>query len=89
MPESFKISDKVLSQKVNGEIVLLDLGGEQYYSLNFVGARVWQLLAEGKNYGEILFTLEQHYEVEQTELESDVAVLLDGLEAAGLIVRHS
>ena len=37
-------SEQVLSQDVGGEAVLLDLASEQYFGLNAVGTRIWQLL---------------------------------------------
>ncbi len=39
---NFSIPENVLSQEVNGEIVLLNIENESYYSLNAVGSRMWQ-----------------------------------------------
>ena len=42
-----EISEDVLFQEVGGETVLLDLASEQYFGLDAVGTRIWQLLGEG------------------------------------------
>jgi len=83
--DHFSISDEVLSQEVNGETVLLDLDGESYFGLNEVGTRIWQLLNEGLNVGLVLDTLDEEYDVERKQLESDVEELLESLLGPGLI----
>ena len=66
-------------------MVLLDLEGESYFGLNEVGARIWQLLQERLDPDALMFALEQEYEVERGELESDVGHLLDQLLEARLV----
>ena len=79
------ISPDVLFQEVSGEMVLLDLSSESYFGLDEIGARIWQLLHEGTNMGEVLDTLLQEYEVERQVLEADLGKLLGKLADAGLI----
>lgn len=83
--DRFNISDEVLSQEVNGETVLLDLDGESYFGLNEVGTRIWQLLKDELNIGNVLDTLDGEYDVSREQLERDVAKLLGSLEESGLI----
>ena len=84
--DSFKISEEVLSQEVNGETVLLDLEGESYFGLNEVGTRIWQLLNASNTVGQTLDVLVDEYDVERELLEADVEALLDKLLEAGLVV---
>ena len=79
------ISSEALFQEVGGEMVLLDLASESYFGLDEVGARVWGLLSDDKNVGQILDTLLQEYEVDRETLEADVEELLGSLLEAGLI----
>ena len=81
----FKASRDVLFQEVGGETVLLDLASEQYFGLDEVGTRIWQLLNEGLGPGEMVDTLLDEYEVERERLEADVRELLGSLLEAGLI----
>jgi hypothetical protein len=85
---SIHISKDVLSQEVAGETVLLDLSSESYFGLDEVGTRVWAMLKEGAETSAIVETLLGDYEVGRTQLEADLAELLDQLEAAGLITRE-
>ena len=79
------ISKDVLAQQLAGETVLLDLASENYFGLDAVGTRVWQLLNEGQGKTDMIKTLLLEYEVEQEVLEKDVSALLNRLDEAGLI----
>jgi len=81
----FTPSKDVLFQEVGGETVLLDLASEQYFGLDEVGTRVWQLLNEGEGFAAMIDALLEEYEVERDRLEADVRDLLGSLLEAGLI----
>jgi hypothetical protein len=75
----------VVYKKVGEEMVLLDFDRGVYYGLNPVGARVWELLAEGKTSEEILDHLTEEFEVARTDVTRDVAELMDNLQTNGLV----
>ena len=83
----FKTSRDVLFQEVGGETVLLDLASEQYFGLDEVGTRIWQLLNEGLGQGAMVDVLLDEYEVERARLETDVRELIGSLLEAGLIEK--
>lgn len=78
-------SKDVLTQEVSGEMVLMDLSSEQYFGLDAVGTRVWNLLDQGIAPADLLSILLREYEVEQLQLESDIEELLGQLLEAGLV----
>lgn len=82
---SISISKNVLAQELAGETVLLDLNSENYFGLDAVGTRVWQLLNEGQDGAILIDTLLDEYEVEREVLEKDISELLNRLREAGLI----
>lgn len=82
---SYRPSSRVLWQPVANEGVLLDLAQEAYFGLNPVGMRVWTLLSEGHDLAAVVSCLLQDYDVSREQLQTDVAVLLEQLLAAGLI----
>ena len=83
--EKVVLSKDVLTQEVSGEMVLMDLSSEQYFGLDAVGARVWNLLEQGTAPADLLSILLREYEVEQLQLESDIEELLGQLLEAGLL----
>jgi hypothetical protein len=82
---SISISKDVLTQELQDETVLLDLDSENYFGLDSVGTRIWQLLNEGQDEVAIVNTLLDEYEVEREVLEKDISGLLNRLNEAGLI----
>lgn len=82
---SITISSDVLAQEMGGETVLLDLAGENYFGLDAVSTRAWQLLQTGASQAEVVDALFEHYEVERDVLEKDIEELLHSLSEAGLI----
>jgi len=82
------IPERVVYKMVGEEMVLLDFERGVYYGLNPVGARVWELLAEGKTAEEIISTLTDEFDALECDVKGDVAALMDDLVANGLVVRE-
>jgi len=82
------IPERIVFKKVGEEMVLLDFERGIYYGLNPVGARVWELLAEGKSTDEIIELLTDEFDVEATDAKDDVMTLMDDLAANGLVSRE-
>ena len=74
-----------MARQVGDETVLLDLASGNYYGLDPVGARIWQLLGEGKTLVEVCDALVAEYDVPRSTLESDVERLVGELGAKGLL----
>ncbi len=75
----------VLVQQVEDESVLLDLKTEEYYSLDDVGTRMWQLMCESGDPEAAVEALLQIYEVDEATLRHDMAQLIAELAAHGLV----
>ena len=73
------IPTQVMARQVGDETVILDLGSGTYFGLDPVGARIWQLIGEGKTLGEICDTMLDEYDVAREALERDVVELADKL----------
>ena len=85
LPKKVQISDNVLFQQISGECVLLNMESEQYFGLDEVGARIWELLAEEEDTQKVLEQLLAEYEVDETTLKQDLSKLLSELETEKLI----
>jgi hypothetical protein len=66
-------------------VVILNLNQEQYYGLEEVGQRLWQLVSEGATLGEVHQRLLKEYAVEPDELWQDLCTLVEDLLAQGLV----
>jgi len=79
------IPQGIIFKKVGEEMVLLDFERGIYYGLNPVGARIWELFADGKSMDEIVDVLTEEFDVERTDAKKDVEALMDDLVANGLV----
>ncbi|RKZ48834.1 MAG: PqqD family protein [Gammaproteobacteria bacterium] len=85
MNQTVKVLPDVLSQEVSGETVLLDLNNENYFGLNEVGTRIWQLLQEQNDLEGIYDILLDEYEVDAKQLRKDFDGIIKQLMDTGLI----
>jgi hypothetical protein len=85
----FNISDDVIHQPVQEEVVLLNLKSQQYYSLDDVGSRMWNLLLEHRDIDIVSSILLREYKVDSDRLRTDVEALVAQLAQAGILVISS
>jgi hypothetical protein len=87
--QTIMLSPEVISQEVSGETVLLDLNSENYFGLDEVGTRIWQLVQQSATLQEVYDTLLAEYEVEPAVLLQDLDRLLADIQAAGLVTLQA
>ena len=75
----------VLFVELNNAMVLLDSENEQYWGLNEVGARMWQLLGETSDFTAVQRQLLDEYEVDADTLREDLTSLVTQLLDAKLL----
>jgi hypothetical protein len=81
-----QIRDRVTAIIDDEGSVLLDLDASRYYSLNAIGARIWQGLQQGLGAVEIEQSLRETYGVDAARVHEDVARFMASLSERGLIV---
>jgi hypothetical protein len=77
---------EVVSCDLSGGAALLDLRTGTYFSINSVGAFVWELLRNPIAVSDLHSAMVGHYDVEQGTCYDELMTLLRGLAEAGLIV---
>ena len=83
--QNITLSPEVISQEVSGETVLLDLESENYFGLDEVGTRIWQLIKETNDLAAIYQTLLTEYDVSEERLQQDLDTLLGEITKLGLV----
>ena len=79
------LSDRVVFRDLGGEAVLLNLDSGQYYGLDEVGSRVWDLLSQQATLSSIRDRLLEEYSIDARTLEQDMLSLIGELESHGLV----
>jgi coenzyme PQQ biosynthesis protein PqqD len=80
-----KRGEQVIAQKAASEIVLLNMEDGNYYSLNEVGSRVWELCDGNRTVAQVVDLLAGEYEAPCEVLENDVVELLEHFRKGKLI----
>ena len=86
--QTFSFAPDVVVQVINGEALILKLQEEEVFSLNETGARVAQLIGDGRSLDAVIDTLTAEYETSRQDIEREVTDLVQTLVSKGLVVRR-
>ena len=77
--------DQVIAQKAATDFLLFNMDDGNYFSLNEVGSRIWDLCDGQHTVTQIIATIAQEYDAPGDLIENDVLTLLTDLQSGGLI----
>lgn len=84
---SFLRAEEVVSAREGDRTVLLDPVRGEYYGLDEVGTRVWELLPDHPTAAALAERLFDEYDAPREQLAADAAALLGKLASLKLVVR--
>jgi len=73
------------AREFDGDWVLLDFRGGNYFGLDELGGLIWQYLSTGKSPAQIAQMLGQNYDVSEQVLLQDVLEFVNELAVRGLV----
>ena len=89
-PESrLRHRDRVLTQRAAGTLVLLDLDSGQYYTLDEVSSRVWDLCDGELGVEAIVSTIGEEFEAPLETIQGDIEEFLQEMLDENLLVEES
>lgn len=89
LSDQFAASDDVVAKEVGGEMVLMDLRNGQYFGLDPVGGRIWDLLSEKAHaLAQLCDFIEDEFDAPRAVIEADVLNLAADLKERELIAAH-
>ena len=90
LTDKFAVSQDVVAREVGGEMVLLDLASGQYFGLDPVGGRIWQLLADrSQSLAELCDAIEAEFDAPRERIEADLVALAKDMSERELIVSEA
>ena len=72
-------------QQLDDEIIILDLNGGEYLSVNGSGAFLWKQLDAGAEFEGLVSSLSDEYDLPRERAHDDVEAFLTQLREAGLL----
>jgi hypothetical protein len=79
------VREDVVSCALASGFALLDLNSNTYFTLNEIGSRVWELIAQPRQVGEVRDILLARYDVDPLRCLVDLISLFERLADAGLV----
>lgn len=90
MPKNsiYSCSDDVLESKIDEEIVLMSLNAGQYFGLDEVASRIWELLsASPMTLSTLCEQLMTEYDIDEASCQEDTHSFLTVLVEKGLLIE--
>jgi hypothetical protein len=78
--------EEVAAKVIDGELIIIRLADGTYYSMDSVGAQLWELLDDQHDLPTIARTIASWYGTPVHQVERDVGKLVEDLLSEGLIV---
>ena len=86
--ENYTIRTPQISHEtIDGETVIINLDNGNYYSMDGIGADIWNLISEGASKIDIINVLDNNFTAERKVIESSLNSLIDQLIDEGLIKK--
>ncbi|CAN5635302.1 PqqD family protein [soil metagenome] len=89
MPRFVAPVQRVAHERVEDEVIAINLATGTYFSLRGSAADVWSLLIQDADVDGVSTAMSDAYGVDTTVVVADVKNFVDDLIEAGLLVRHS
>ena len=84
----WQISTKVLSSKIDEEVILMSFEADSYFGIDPVGSRIWELLSEKPaSINELVVILVDEYEVDEETCSKQVQIFIDEMYTKKLIIK--
>ena len=88
-----KLNPELIHRNIIGEDIFIPIGQTALekngvFVMSPVGARIWELLSEGKDTDQLTSILLEEYEVESQVLQADVDEFLAELSRLGLLLEE-
>jgi hypothetical protein len=79
-------SPAVIHETIDGEVVIINLNTGNYYSLDRIGATVWELLDKGHSIDEIVEVAAGRYDGSPVDMENGISQLVSELQQEDLVL---
>ena len=79
-------SNEVVFSKLDDEIMMMSIKNSEYYGLDDIGSRIWEILLNPSTFNEIIKTLLKEFEISEEECSADVLEFLRALKDKNLVL---
>lgn len=81
-------SSDILTNTIDDALVMMDMEGGHYFSLNRIGSDIWERIAQPTPVADLCAQLVKVYQVEPDACQAEVLALLKDMAQGGLITAQ-
>ena len=74
-----------ISGQLHDQLVMIDIDKGQYFALNTIGTRIWELIEDARTIEEICALLLEEFDVDPNQCKTDVEEYLEEMKSLDLI----
>lgn len=84
--DTLQRNPELLSSKIDSETIMMNMHDGNYYGLNEVAGRIWEILENPHTYKDLIKILLSEFDVTEETCSKDVSGFLNKLEEKKLII---
>lgn len=77
---------ELLFNEIDGEVVMLSIENSEYYGMDKVGSRIWELLEQPYSFRGLITKLIEEYEVSEEQCNKDTLAFIKKLTDKKLVI---
>lgn len=81
----FTVDPSVVFNEMDGEIIMMSIANGEFYGINALGSRIWQMLETPKAASEVCDALMPDFDVTREQCEQDVLLFLTRMVEKGVM----
>jgi hypothetical protein len=85
--DRFSYDENVITEEVDGEMLVMDLEGNEYFGLNEVSRVIWELVGAEYSVDDIVEAILEDFEVDAATARADIEAFLQDALGRGLLRR--
>jgi hypothetical protein len=75
-----------LFNQIDGEVVMLSIENSEYYGMDKVGSRIWEMLEQPHSFKALVTILMEEYEVSEQQCNDDTLAFIKKLTDKNLVI---
>ena len=78
-------NSEMIHANIDNETILMSLTNGEYYGINNIGSKIWELLENSMSIGELIENLTTIYDITKEQCETDIVCFLTDMQEKEII----
>ncbi len=78
-------NEELVTSEIDGEVVMMSIDNGEYYGMDAIGSRIWELIDKPTQVDQLIETLMAEFQVDRETCKHDVLVFLNDMSGSDVI----